>query len=79
MRLAIVYDSKTGNTKKMADYIVEGICQVEGAEARAFGLEDVDEAYVRSCCALMEMITASANSSAPARSSVRHSCSGSSI
>ena len=25
MKISIVYDSKTGNTAKMADYILEGI------------------------------------------------------
>lgn len=28
MKLSIVYDSKTGNTAKMAEYIIEGVAQV---------------------------------------------------
>lgn len=36
MKLAVVYDTKTGNTAKMAEYVIEGITSVNGAEAKAF-------------------------------------------
>ncbi len=47
MKLAVVYDSKTGNTGKAAEWIVEGMSQVSSVEARSFSLESVDEAYVK--------------------------------
>lgn len=46
MKLAIVYDSKSGNTAKMGEYIIEGIQSVEGAEAKAFHIDEVDAEYV---------------------------------
>ncbi len=47
MRFAVVYDSKTGNTRQAAEWIAEGMKQVENAEARAFSIHDVDEAFVK--------------------------------
>ena len=49
MKLAIIYDSKTGNTAKMADYIIQGIETVPGAEAKAFSIDSVDSEYVKDC------------------------------
>ena len=37
----VLYDSKTGNTAKMADYVAQGAGDVEGTEVR---LLSVDEA-----------------------------------
>lgn len=53
MKLAIVYDTKTGNTAKMAEYLMEGIAAVDGAEAKAFPITAVDEEYVKSSDALI--------------------------
>ena len=36
MKLAVIFDSKTGNTKQAGEWIVEGMNQVDGVEARAF-------------------------------------------
>jgi len=46
MKLAVIYDSKTGNTKQAAEWIVQGMNEVEGVEAAAFGIDAVDEAFV---------------------------------
>ena len=46
MKLAIIYDSKTGNTKQAGDWIVEGMNQVDGVEARAFLIGEEDQAFV---------------------------------
>ena len=46
MKLAVFYDSVTGNTKQAAEWIAEGMCEAAGVEARVFSIEDVDEAYV---------------------------------
>lgn len=53
MKLAIVYDSKTGHTEKMAQYIIEGIESVQGAQAKAFSINNVDLDYTKECCALI--------------------------
>lgn len=53
MKLSIVYDSKTGSTAKMAEYIAEGIRTVPGAEAKTFPITAVDEDYVKASSALI--------------------------
>ena len=53
MKITILYDSKTGNTTKMADYIIEGITSVEGAEAKAFSIDAIDEDYANSSTAII--------------------------
>ncbi len=47
MKLAVVYDSKTGNTRQAAEWIAEGMNQVEGAEAKAYSIQEVDEEFVK--------------------------------
>lgn len=49
MKAAIIYYSVTGNTKRMADVIAEGMAHVEGVEVRTFPINAVDEDYVRDC------------------------------
>ena len=38
MKLAIIYHSETGNTKKAAEFVLKGMQRVEGIEARPFPL-----------------------------------------
>lgn len=47
MKMSVVYHSKTGNTKHMAEVIAGGMNRVAGAEARAFSIDAVDEAWVK--------------------------------
>lgn len=47
MKMTVLYHSKTGNTKQMAEVIVEGIQTVEGVEAKAFPIEAIDEAWAK--------------------------------
>ena len=47
MKLAVIYDSKTGNTKQAAEWIVCGMMAVEGVEAKAFHIDSVDEDFVK--------------------------------
>lgn len=47
MKLAVIVDSKTGNTRQAADWIVQGMNQVEGMEAKAFTIPEVDEEFVK--------------------------------
>ena len=53
MKLAVIYDSTTGNTKQAAEWIVEGMNQIEGIESRAFPIHDTDEAFVKEACGLV--------------------------
>ena len=45
--IAVLYYSGSGNTKHMAGVIVEGLHRVDGVEARAFGLDDIDADFVK--------------------------------
>ncbi len=47
MKLAVIYDSKTGNTKKAAEWIAEGMRSVNGVQAETFNIEDVDAEFVK--------------------------------
>lgn len=53
MKIAIVYDSKTNNTAKAAEYIVEGAVKAEGVEAKAFHIDNIDEVFVKESSALI--------------------------
>ena len=53
MKLAVIYDSTTGNTKQAAEWIVEGMNQIEGIESRAFPIHDTDEAFVKDACGVV--------------------------
>lgn len=47
MKMAVLYHSKSGNTKRMAEEIAQGMMSVAGAEAKAFPIEEIDEAWVK--------------------------------
>ena len=47
MKLSVIYDSKTGNTKQAAEWICEGMLEVDGCEAQAFSIQSVDLEYVK--------------------------------
>ncbi|NLN98357.1 MAG: hypothetical protein GX127_08285 [Eubacteriaceae bacterium] len=47
MKMSVIYHSKSGNTKRMAEVIVEGMMSVEGVEAKAFSIDDVDETWAK--------------------------------
>ncbi len=47
MKLSVIYDSKTGNTRQAGEWIAEGMNRVEGVEAKAFPVEAVDDDFVR--------------------------------
>ena len=46
MKIAVIYDSRTGNTKQAAVWIIEGMRSVFGIDARAFSIRDVDDGFV---------------------------------
>lgn len=43
MKMTVLYHTKTGNTKQMAEEIVTGMQSVEGVEAAAFSIDEIDE------------------------------------
>lgn len=45
--MTVLYYSKTGNTKKMADIIVQGMTSVNGVEAKAFPIDEIDETWIK--------------------------------
>ena len=47
MKMTVLYFSKSGNTKRMADTIADGMNSVDGIEARAISIEEVDEDFVK--------------------------------
>ncbi len=53
MNIAIIYDSKTNNTAKCAEWIEEGAHKVEGVEAKAFKIGEVDSEWAKGCDAVI--------------------------
>ena len=47
MKLAVIYDSKTGNTRQAAEWIAQGMSKVNGTLAKAFSIQDVDETFIK--------------------------------
>lgn len=47
MKMAVIYHSETGNTKKMAEIIAQGMMTQQGVEAKTFSYDAVDEAWVK--------------------------------
>ena len=53
MKISIVYDSKTGNTSKAAEYIAEGARAVAGVEVRTFPIAKADVGFVNDSAAVI--------------------------
>lgn len=47
MKMTVLYHTKTGNTKQMADEIIKGMVSVEGVEAKALSIDEIDEVWVK--------------------------------
>ena len=47
MKLAVIYDSKTGNTRQAAEWMVEGMKRIADIQAKAFSIQEVDEDFVK--------------------------------
>jgi NAD(P)H dehydrogenase (quinone) len=46
VKIAIIYHSESGNTKRMAELVQEGCLRVEGVETQCMSITNVDEQYV---------------------------------
>lgn len=53
MKIAVIYDSRTGNTSAMGEAIVEGMNGLGGVEARAFDFREIDETFTAECSAFV--------------------------
>ena len=53
MKVAIVYHSESGNTRRMAELVREGCLRVAGVEARCLSIDDVDDAYLEDASAVI--------------------------
>lgn len=53
MKVAVVYHSETGNTRKMAELVKEGCEQVEGVEAKCMSIDEVDRAFLEEARAVV--------------------------
>jgi len=53
MKISVLYYSRSGNTKKMAGEIVEGVGLVDGAEAKAFAIDVIDTDYLKESAAVI--------------------------
>ena len=49
MKMAILYYSRSGTTKRMAEIIKEGMEKVENVEVGVFSLDEVDQGFIEQC------------------------------
>lgn len=47
MKATVFYHSKSGHTKEMAEIIAAGMMSVDGVEAKAFSIDEYDEAWAK--------------------------------
>ena len=53
MKIAIIYHSESGNTKRMAELVRDGCLKVEGIEARCMSIEDIGDGFVVESAAII--------------------------
>jgi len=53
MKIAVVYHSASGNTKKQAELVVEGAQSVSGVEVKAMSIDKVDSAWIEESAAVI--------------------------
>jgi len=53
MKIAIIYYSQSGNTKNLAEHILEGAKQVEGIEVKMMDVENVDKEFIKEAKAIL--------------------------
>ena len=72
MKMSVLYYTKTGRTKKMADVIVEGMEMAEGVEAKSFPIDEIDSDWIKeSSCIVLGTPTYMASVSAAVKLSTR--------
>ena len=53
MKISIVYHSVSGNTKKQAELVAEGVRSIEGAEVKTMSIDDTDNAWIEESYAVI--------------------------
>jgi len=53
IKVAVVYHSETGNTRKMAELVREGCLKVQGVEAKVMSVGDLDRAFLEGAQAVL--------------------------
>lgn len=53
MKIAIVYYSKSGNTKQVADLIAEGARKINGVDVKCMSIEEIDGNFVQEAKAVI--------------------------
>ena len=53
IRIAVIYHSETGNTRRMAELVKEGCEKADGVDARTMSLDEVDDGFVGSAQAVI--------------------------
>ena len=53
IKIAVIFHSESGNTRKMAELVVEGCHSVDGVTARMMPIDEVDNAFVKEAHALI--------------------------
>jgi NAD(P)H dehydrogenase (quinone) len=53
LKISIIYFSKTGKTKKMADVVADGMRSVQDTEVKAFSLDEIDYDFVAKSSAVV--------------------------
>ena len=75
MKMTVLYYSKTGNTKHMAEIIAKGMEQVDGVEAKTFPIDQIDEAWAKeSKCIVMGSPIYMASTCAPVHAFLQGPC-----
>lgn len=46
IKIAIIYHSETGNTKRMAELVKKGCDKVSQAESKIMSIDDIEESYI---------------------------------
>ena len=46
MKVAVVYHSQSGNTRKQAELVAEGVRSVKGAEVKTMSIDDADNSWI---------------------------------
>lgn len=53
MKVAIIYHSVSGNTKKQADLVAEGALSVEGIDVKCMSIDDPDNSWIEESVAVI--------------------------
>lgn len=53
MKISVLYHSVSGNTKKQAELVAEGVRQVEGAEVKLMSIDSPDNEWIRESAAVI--------------------------